>query len=340
MIKRISKWLLIVVVPLVMIGAFGPKPDFPPYDLDPITLDLPIEELDNYIAEKESKILDLKEDNEARVVWHSEVAEKTEYALVYLHGFSASQEEGDPVHSEFAKRYGMNMYLARLADHGRADEDSFKELTPSALLNSAKEAIAIGALLGEKVIVMSCSTGSTYSIMLAPHDSRVEALLMYSPNIGIKDPSAALVTYPWGKQLLELVMGGEVHHINYPLKARQYWNDAYHIDGIIAMQSLIDEGMNVEIFEDLDIPVYIGCYYKDIDHQDEIVSVERMEWFYDNISTIAENKRMVRFPEAGRHVFTSHIMKEEFSSVISSSNLFAEEVLGLVKYSPSSPVEL
>ena len=37
--------------------------------------------------------------------------EKTEYAVVYLHGFSASQEEGDPVHYDFAKKFGCNLFL-------------------------------------------------------------------------------------------------------------------------------------------------------------------------------------------------------------------------------------
>ncbi len=33
--------------------------------------------------------------------------EKTEYAVVYLHGFSASQEEGDPVHYTVCKKIRM-----------------------------------------------------------------------------------------------------------------------------------------------------------------------------------------------------------------------------------------
>lgn len=329
MLRGILKLLLAFACILTAALAFGPKPDYPRYALDPMYLKVQLKDLDGYVADKEALVTQLKPDNEARIVWHNDSIAKTEYALVYLHGFSASQEEGNPIHRDFAERYGMNLYLARLEDHGRSDPKSFEHLTPKSLIESAKEAIAIGALLGEKVIVMSCSTGGTYSIMLAPDDQRIAALIMYSPNIAIKDPAAALVTYPWGQQLLRQVIGGDINHVSYSDKAKQYWNEAYHVDGIVAMQSLIDDGMKEEFFGELDIPVYVGCYYKDEENQDQVVSVDRMEWFFENIGTPADKKQFVKFAQAGRHVFTSQSMKGEFESVRASTNTFAEEVLTL-----------
>lgn len=43
---------------------------------------------------------------------------KTKYAFVYLHGFSASEKEGHPVHRNIAKHFNANLYLARLQGHG------------------------------------------------------------------------------------------------------------------------------------------------------------------------------------------------------------------------------
>lgn len=327
--SKVAKTILIALCILAVILALGPKPDYPRYDLSPIYLRVQLKDLDSYVAAKEATVSDLKPDNEAKVVWYQDSIQKTPYSLVYLHGFSASQEEGDPVHTTFAKKYGMNLYLSRLADHGRSAKNSFENLTPKDLIESAKEAIAIGALLGEKVILMSCSTGSTYSIMLAPEDDRVHSLLMYSPNIGIKDPSAALVTYPWGKQILRGVMGGDYNRVQYTEAAKQYWNDTYHVDGIVAMQSLIDDGMQAEYFEELKLPFYLGCYYKDESAQDQVVSVARMEEFFDQVGTPATLKKMVRFPAAGRHVFTSHIMVADVEEVMHSTEQYVQEVLGL-----------
>ena len=65
---------------------------------------------------------------------------KTEYAVVYLHGFSASQEEGDPVHYQFAQKFGCNLYLSRLYAHGIDTTEPLGNFTAEEVWNSAKEA--------------------------------------------------------------------------------------------------------------------------------------------------------------------------------------------------------
>ncbi len=329
MIKAFLKWVLIVLTLLTTVYLLGPQPEYPMYSCEPMYLNVQLENIDQYIADKESKIVDLKSDNEANIVWYGDTIRKTEYALVYLHGFSASHEEGNPIHRDFAARYGMNLFLSRLHDHGRSSTGTFKDLTPKALIESAKEAIAIGGVIGEKVILMSCSTGGTYSIMLAPDDPRVHSLIMYSPNIALRDPAAFLITYPWGKQLLQSQLGGDHHKINYSTTASQYWNAEYHIDGIIALQSLIDDGMQDVFFKEIDKPVFVGCYYKDEKHQDPIVSVDKMIDFMEKATTESAKKRLIKFPDAGKHVFTSHIMVDSFRRTQRVTYKFAEEVLGM-----------
>jgi len=180
---------------------FGPKAEFEAVDgkIDPIKV--PLEQLDEYIQEKEAKVVNLKPNNESRIIWADSVR-KTEYAVVYLHGFSASIWEGDAMHTQFAERYGANLYLARQQDHGIDDKNTFKNLTPKNYMDSAKEAIAIGQQLGEKVILMSCSTGGTHSLYLTAHNPEmVHAQILYSPNIAIASAAAQLTTMPWGEYL-------------------------------------------------------------------------------------------------------------------------------------------
>jgi hypothetical protein len=60
-------------------------------------------QLETFIAKQES-VYKLKPDNQARIVWANDSSKsKTEYTVVYLHGFSASQEEGNPVHRNIAQ---------------------------------------------------------------------------------------------------------------------------------------------------------------------------------------------------------------------------------------------
>src|SRR5687767_3811109 len=112
------KWLF--GIPLILLATYflGPSPSAPV-----LTKELPKvppqpDELEGYISSIES-VHKLKPDNEARIIWADNTKkEKTPFSIVYLHGFSASQGEGEPVHRDIAKHFGYNLYLPRLAEHG------------------------------------------------------------------------------------------------------------------------------------------------------------------------------------------------------------------------------
>lgn len=329
MAKKILKWIGVLIFLLCVTYVFGPEVEYPKVNTDPIFFDVPLSTLDEYVADLEEGVVDIKPGNEAKIIWADSAKTKTEYAVVYLHGFSASREEGQPLHENFARRYGYNLYLPRLYDHGRSSVDAFKGLLPGQLVNSAKEAIAVGRLLGEKIILMSCSTGGTLSALLAPYDASIHSLIMYSPNIDVYDTTSELIIRPWGKHMLDFVLGGEYNNIQYSDEARKYWSETYHSDGLLALKYLIEEEMNESLFSRIEVPVYMGYYYKDEEHQDKVVSVPRMQEFFDQISTAEDYKRKKAFPEAGRHVITSHVFSKDLDNVQNETYRFAEEVLGL-----------
>ena len=274
-----------------------------------------LSDLDSLIAQKESKILNLKPDNEARIIWNDTAGVRTGISVVYLHGFSASQEEGDPIHTELAKRYGANLYLARLHDHGRADSMSFVNTTPQDLIDSANEAIDIGTRLGDTLIVVSCSTGGTLSAYLASIRDDIDALVMYSPNIDLYDKKSELLLRPWGKPIAKKVFGGNYVTISYDDNAIRYWNDAYHINGTFMVRDLLNQTMTKEVFEKIKIPVFLGYYFKDDEHSDHVVSVPDMIKFYNAISTPENFKRKVAYPDAERHVISSWVFSKSIQKV-------------------------
>ena len=329
MLKKILKWLGILIAALMVVYLLGPRVKYPAINTEPVVFDIPLETLDDYVASIESDTRDIKPGNEARIVWADSTKSKTEYAVVYLHGFSASREEGQPLHVNFAKRYGFNLYLPRLYDHGRSTVDAFKGLLPGQLVNSAKEAIAIGRLLGDKIILMSCSTGGTLSALLEPDDPSIHSMIMYSPNIDVYDPTSELIIRPWGKQMMDVVLGGEYNQIKYSDEAKKYWSETYHSDGLLALKYLLEEEMNERLFSQIDVPVYMGYYFKDEENQDKVVSVPRMLEFYDQIGTEEGSKRKKAFPDAGRHVITSHVFSKDLENVQNETFRFAEEVLKL-----------
>lgn len=322
------KYVGLTAVLLGFIYVIGPKKSYEPVILHDVEIPDSIGEIESWINERESQISDLKTGNEARIIWANDsLKQPTEYSLVYMHGFSASHEEGAPLHTDMAKRYGMNLFLTRLEDHGRLDTNSLKTLTPDNFMYSAEEALKIGQLLGEKVIVMSCSTGGTLSIILAAEGFNIHSMIMYSPNIDIFDKKSDLLLYPYGEKLSEIVMGGQYNKINYDSTAQLYWNPTYHTNGLFVLKSLIQDYMTDEVFKKITVPTFVGYYYKNDKEQDKIVSVERIHDFFDQISTPINEKRKVPFPDAQNHVISSYVMSKDIDNVRNETYRFIDEIL-------------
>jgi pimeloyl-ACP methyl ester carboxylesterase len=316
--------------PLLLAGGFfaGPKASYEPLEGDLPTLNYTLPELDAYVQGKEKGLANLRPDNQSRIVW-ADSMRKTPFAVVYLHGWSASQEEGDPLHEEFAKRYGCNLYLPLLAGHGVEDPNSFATLTPKQLIDSAKEALAVGRLLGEQVILMSCSTGGTLSTYLAAtYPDAVAAQLLYSPNIDLANPLSELLTLPWGKQIAYAVEGKQ-HSFTPPQEAYQYWTTTYSTDGLVCLKTLVEWTQTPDNWKRISQPIFMGYYYKNEDEQDDQVSVEEMHRFFKSISTPEDKKKSVAFPESAHHVVLSRILSKDLESVRRETFAFAENTLGL-----------
>jgi pimeloyl-ACP methyl ester carboxylesterase len=167
--------------------------------------------------------------------------------------------------------------LARLADHGVDTTEQLLLFTPDRLWQSGKTALAIGAAIGDKVILMSTSTGGTLALMLAAtYPDKVHALINLSPNIEINNDMAFLANNPWGNQLARRVIGGDYQVINYPVERQAYWNGKYRIEAIAQLQELLETGMTAETFSAVKCPSLTLYYYKNEQEQDPTVRVAAM----------------------------------------------------------------
>jgi esterase/lipase len=262
-----------------------------------------IEEV-NRIVQKRNQTPNIKTDNEEQVIWYD--GEKpTEYAILYLHGFSASHEEGAPIHQNIAQRYGANLFLSRLPKHGLNDDEAFAELTPKMMVDYAKEAIKIGKSIGEKLIIISCSTGGTLSTYLVAEDEDVFAQILFSPNFEMNDQTTKILTKPWGLQIARKIKNGNYHEWNAPQVARPYWYHKYRLEGVVALQTLIDRTMNKSTFAEIEQPLFVGYYYKDEENKDFTVSVDRIKEVEHILGTPEEEKEFIAYPDGNAHVFIS-----------------------------------
>jgi pimeloyl-ACP methyl ester carboxylesterase len=325
---RFLKKILIVVVVLVIIYAVGPRPSMPVYNIQLTAAPSIDSGLEKYISQMESKHK-IKPNNEARIVWANDsLKQKTEYAIVYLHGFSACQEEGNPVHRQLAKEFGCNLYLSRLSQHGIDTTDALYYMTAENLWESAKQAYAIGKQLGNKVILMGTSTGGTLALQLAAAYPDVAGLVLLSPNIAINDPNAWLLNNPWGLQIARLVKGSKLNTAGKDTpEYKQYWNKQYRLEATVQLEELLETTMNKSTFAAVKQPTLTLYYYKDEQHQDPVVKVSAMKEMMAELGTPEAEKKMIAIPNAGSHVLGSPIQSKDVISVEKNAAGFMSDVL-------------
>lgn len=327
--KRFFRILFPVLAVIVIIFLLGPKPPRPILENTLPSIRMQPCELEKRIREKEG-LLPVKEENESKIIWANDSLKgRTEYVLLYLHGFSASSYEGYPTHVNFARHFHANAYLPRLASHGLDVKDPLLEMTPDSLYASAREALQVATLLGNKVIIMSTSTGGTLSLKLAAEfPGHIAGLLLLSPNIRINNPSAFLLSGPWGLQIARAVFGSKYRTVNDDLNDREcrYWNCFYRLEATVYLQQLIDATMHKKLFERVQTPVFLAYYYQDEKHQDGTVRVDAMLKMFRQLGTPDEKKRKQAF-SAGSHVIGCEMFSETQAEVELACIRFAEEVL-------------
>jgi pimeloyl-ACP methyl ester carboxylesterase len=326
---KFLKWLAALLIILIVVYFLGPHPSSPKYDLALQNVPSDAHQLEKYISDHEA-LHKLKPGNEARIVWLNDTSkEKTECVVVYLHGFSASREEGDPVHYDFAKKFGCNLFLARLEDHGLDTTEPLLTVSADRLWNSAKEAYSIGKKLGKKIILMSTSTGGTLSLKLAAEYPDIAGLILLSPNIAINDPNAWLLNNNWGLQMAHLIQGKYVHAKDTTIVYAKYWDPKYRMESAVELEELLETTMKESTFQKVKQPTLVLYYYKDEEHQDPVVKVSAMKRMFSQLGTPEDQKRMVDIPNAGDHVIGSYIKSKDVKKVEEECDKFAVEILKL-----------
>jgi pimeloyl-ACP methyl ester carboxylesterase len=290
-----------------------------------------LSKLGSYLATRESKY-DLKPGTEAQIIWNSgSQPAKTEYAIVYLHGFKASHPEGDPVHQKIAKTFGYNLFLSRLDEHGIDDEYPLLHLTKQKLIDSARFAFEIGRRIGHKVILMGTSTGGSLALWLAsqqPFKTQISSLILYSPLIRFYGIKEKLLMNAPARTLLRLVLGKK-----YLVKTKgttyaedRIWNKEYALQGALALGSFVEDYMQPSLFSKVECPAFIGYYYKNKKEQDKVVSVPAIKKMASRLGTRTEFVKTMNFPEAKSHVICNSLLSKALTNVIVNTESFLKHI--------------
>ncbi len=334
---KINKWLKylgIFFLILIIIYFLGPRPTAPVFDATLPKMENDLVKLDTFVRKKERTIPYLRYDNQARIIFRNKFKpEKTKYVVLYLHGFSASYIEGSPIHKDIAGRYGANIYFGRLAGHGSDEDEPFKNLTAQQLWDSAKESYAIAQQLGDSVVVMGSSTGASLGLKLATQNPRICAVVCYAPLVDFYEPALWVLDKPWGFRIASIIMGGSFFENKKASEmAKKYWTTRYHLNGAIALKSLVVNMMTPETFAQVKQPVFVGYYYKSESEQDKIASVKATQQMVKQLGSRA--KKEIEYPNAKNHLIACEYTSSQWQEVRQHTADFLEKYTGMKRPEP------
>lgn len=313
---------------LVAIYMLGPIPSTP--KLEAVQFEIPddltrIEQL----VKEDGKTPFLKANNASRLVWADSFPQKTEFVILYLHGFSASPEEGYDMAFAYARRYHCNLYLPRLFGHGLEEEESMLNMDAELLFQSAAKALAVAQKMGEKVIIMGTSTGATLAMPLAAVHQDIHSLIFYSPNFRLADPKSKWLSKPWGLTFARKVFRGNYYTWEADEYGQKYWTTKYRLEALVELQALLDKSIQPKTFNKITQPTFIGYYFKDAENQDDAISVAAIQELAPSLGTPRDKVHIQAFPNSGKHVICNPNSSNDYETVKAATFRFAEEIQGL-----------
>ncbi|NCV62482.1 MAG: alpha/beta hydrolase [Betaproteobacteria bacterium] len=230
--------LLLALAALFFLGPvneFGP--DTPTARQAPPTA---LADLDPWLQTSESKFEGLRPGTAKGVVWASADKQQTPWSVVYIHGFSATRLETAPLADQVAKALGANLFYTRLSGHGLPGQ-AMGEASAQDWMADTLEAVRIGKTLGRKVLVISCSTGSTLSTWLGttPQAADVSAFVFISPNFGLKNKMSELINGHWGQQIATAISGDTIRYEQTDPREVVAWTGSYPTKALFPMMALV-----------------------------------------------------------------------------------------------------
>lgn len=325
----ILKTLKVIATVFLILGAIylvGPRVETPEFSNEIPGVPDNLVKLQKWINTKEILQGNVRPGNASKIIFNDSIPQKTEYSVIYYHGFTASGMEGDPVHRDISNVLGANLYIPRLFGHGLEEEESMLNFNNDDFWKSGKEALEIAKKLGEKVIILGTSHGGSLALALGD-DPSIEAMLLFGPNIAVFDPKAKLLSKPWGLQIGRLVKGGNYHEWEANDEKKKYWSTKTRLEAMTHMQKFLDVKMRRSVFKKVKVPVFLAYYYKNDNLQDNVVSVPAMLKMYDQLGTPDSLKLKQAFPEVGDHVLTSYISTQYYDVVTKASLAFLSKII-------------
>lgn len=252
--RVLGRILLLLVGIIATIWLFGPR--------EPVERGAPfaarIDDPVAHLQSREAQFDDITPGTEARAIWANGLGERADYAIVYLHGFSATSEEIRPVPDNVAQAIDAHLVFARLNGHGRGSA-ALAQATAGDWIDDAAEALAVARAMADQVIIVGTSTGATLAALAATEPDMAEGvagIVMISPNFALANPAGRMLAWPGARIWLPWLVGAERSFEPQNDAHAEFWTTEYPTVAVLPMAALMREVAARDI-GDTDIPLLI-----------------------------------------------------------------------------------
>ena len=197
-----------------------------------------LEDIDSLLESQEKMVGGLRPGTEKKVSWTQGNGVKSKTSIVFIHGFSASRIEIDPVVDLIAAELDANVYFTRLRGHGQ-DGKALSEATYEQFLDDTIEAIEIGKTIGDEVILIGCSTGCSLIHVALGQEHNIKAAIYISPNFGPKPIKGQALRLPGAKLLVPLFFGQEHSFMAKNDKHATCWTTKYPTKALFTIKTTV-----------------------------------------------------------------------------------------------------
>ncbi|HIG41551.1 MAG: alpha/beta fold hydrolase [bacterium] len=252
----LSVFVMFGLVTSGLVFYFAPRPKLNAAPQQHRIPEVPVEELDDWLAKRESEVPDLIESTQARIQWaNAREPQKTRLSFLYLHGFSATWQETAPVTEQLAAHFSANVVQGRVAGHGQGPAGMLT--CAEDWLQSTADQFQLARRVGEQVVIVATSTGAPLAVWLTSQPeiaNKVHACLFMSPNFRIRNPFGFVLTWPWSRHWVYFIVGKQRKWEPLSMAEAECWTHEYSTLALIEMQKTVDWA-NKQAFEDIQVPL-------------------------------------------------------------------------------------
>jgi esterase/lipase len=197
-----------------------------------------IETIELQIQNQESLVSNLRPQIKKKILWAAKPNIKTKISLVFIHGFSATRAELSPVIEILSKMLKANVFFTRLKGHGQ-DGKSLGDASFTDWMKDTHEAIDIGKVLGDEIILIGSSTGCSLIHASLEGVNNIKAAVYVSPNFGSSSFLGKLLIIPGAKLFVPLFFGKEYSFVAKNSEHERCWTTSYPFKALFAVKDSV-----------------------------------------------------------------------------------------------------